>query len=491
MPTLDRLARNGLKYNCFHTTALCSPTRVALLTGHNHHSAGAGTVMEISNGFPGTTGRRPNNIAPLAEILRLNGYSTAAFGKSHETPAWERSISGPFDRWPTHSGFDKFYGFLGGDADQWSPTLYDGVTRIKPPKDPNYHLTTDITNQAIGWMRLQKAMTPQKPFFLYFAPGAVHAPHQAPNEWIAKYHGRFDGGWDRMRKETLARQFQLGVVPPGTKLTPKPEGVQDWDKLTADEHRLFARQMEVFAGFAAHTDHEIGRLVDALQEQGQLENTLLLYIVGDNGDGAEGGLQGTSNEMMALNGLLGEAETLADQLQRMDAAGRTDGIRPVCRGLGHRRRHTLPVDQGGRLALRRHSQSVGDSLARRESMLGGNPLAVPPCDRHRAHNPRSRWDCRSRSRSTGTAQKPMEGVSMVYTFDDAKAKSRHTDAILRDIRKPWRVSRWLDGGHQAPHAVEDRSRPSRFRSMTTSGSFIASRMTSARPTTWRRSIRRN
>jgi arylsulfatase len=456
MPTLDRLAQSGLKYNCFHTTALCSPTRMALLTGRNHHSAGAGTVMEISNCYPGSTGRRPNNVAPLAEILRLNGYSTAAFGKSHETPAWERSASGPFDRWPTHSGFDKFYGFMGGDTDQWSPALYDGTTRIQPPKDPNYHFTVDITNQAIAWMRLQKAMTPQRPFFLYFAPGALHAPHHAPKEWIAKFRGQFDGGWDQMRKETLARQIRLGVAPPGTKLTAKPAGIQDWDALSTDEKRLFARQMEVFAGFAAHTDHEIGRLVDALQEQGQLDNTLLMYVVGDNGDGAEGGLQGTSNEMMSLNGLLGQAETVADQLKRID-------------------------ELGGPMAFGQYA--VGWALAGDTpfqwtkgvaSHFGGtrNPLVI-----HWPNRIHAREEIRSQFHHVidiaptvleaaglpqpksvnGTIQKPIEGVSMVYTFDDAKAPSRHTTQYFEMFgnrgvyhdgwtavtkhRTPWKIGR--------------------------------------------------
>jgi arylsulfatase A-like enzyme len=215
MPTLQALADSGLRYNRFHTTALCSPTRTALLTGRNHHVNNAGAIMELATGFPGNTGIRPNSVAPLAEILRLNGYSTAAFGKYHETPPWEASVSGPYDRWPTHSGFDKFYGFIGGEANQWAPAVYDGVTRVEPPHTPGYHFTTDMTNQAITWMRFQHALTPDKPFFIYFATGATHAPHHVSKEWIAKYKGQFHQGWDRLREETLARQIKLGVIAGG------------------------------------------------------------------------------------------------------------------------------------------------------------------------------------------------------------------------------------------------------------------------------------
>jgi len=230
MPTAERLANNGLRYNHFHTTALCSPTRAALLSGHNHHTNNMGGITEITTAFPGNKGQRPNNVAPLAEMLRLNGYSRAAFGKSHETAAWELSPSGPTDRWPTHSGFDKFYGFLGGETNQWSPLIYDGLSQVELPKDPNYHFMTDMTNQAIHWMRYQKSLTPDKPFFMYFVPGATHAPHHVPKDWIDKYHGKFNGGWDQFREETFARQIKPGVVPQGRKLAPKPEPIKDWDK---------------------------------------------------------------------------------------------------------------------------------------------------------------------------------------------------------------------------------------------------------------------
>ena len=310
MPTLDRMAQGGLRYNRFHTTALCSPTRVALLTGHNHHANNAGAIMELATAFPGNTGVRPRSITPLAEILRQNGFSTAAFGKYHETPPWEVSVSGPYDRWPTGSGFDKFYGFIGGETNQWAPTIFDGVTRVEHRKSPDYHFTTDMTDQAINWVSAQQALTPDKPFYMYFATGATHAPHHAPKEWIAKYKGEFSGGWDKLREDTFARQKKMGIIPADTKLTPRPKEIPAWDDMNADQKRLFERQMETFAGFGEHTDHEVGRLVAQLEAIGELDNTLFFYIVGDNGSSAEGGPEGTYNEMMALNGIGGKAEQM-------------------------------------------------------------------------------------------------------------------------------------------------------------------------------------
>ncbi len=319
MPTLDGLAQNGLKYNRFHTTALCSPTRTALLTGYNHHSNNAGAIMEVATAFPGNTGVRPQSITPMAEVLRQNGYSTSAWGKYHETPPWEVSVSGPFDRWPTHSGFDEFYGFIGGETNQWDPMITHGTTfKRKPENDPDYHFTTDMTTRAIDWMRSQQSLTPDKPFFMYFATGATHAPHHAPKEWIDKYKGKFDMGWDKLREQTLARQIELGVVPRGTKLAPKPEAIKDWDKLSQDEQRLFARQMEVFAGFASHTDHEVGRLIEGIKDIGELDNTLVIYVVGDNGSSAEGGMLGMFNEMTYFNGV---PETTEFMLQKLDQWG--------------------------------------------------------------------------------------------------------------------------------------------------------------------------
>ncbi len=305
MPTLERLAAAGLRYNRFHTTALCSPTRTALLTGRNHHVNKAGSIMETATAFPGNTGVRPESVTPLAEILRQNGYSTAAFGKYHETPPWEVSVSGPFDRWPTRSGFDKFYGFIGGETNQWAPGIFDGVVRIETPHTPGYHFTTDMTDQAINWVSAQQSLTPDKPFYVYFATGATHAPHHVPREWIEKYTGQFAGGWDKLREETFARQKKVGVIPASAKLTPRPREIPAWDDMSSDQTRLFERQMETFAGFAEHTDHEVGRLVDQLEAIGELDNTIFFYIVGDNGASAEGGPEGTYNELMAQNGIIG------------------------------------------------------------------------------------------------------------------------------------------------------------------------------------------
>jgi arylsulfatase A-like enzyme len=315
MPTLEKMAGNGLRFNRFHTTALCSPTRTALLTGHNHHANNAGAIMELATAFPGNTGKRPREISTLAQILRHNGFSTAAFGKYHETPPWEVSVSGPYDRWPTGSGFDKFYGFIGGETNQWAPAIFDGVTRVEQPRTEDYHFTTDMTDQAIRWVSAQKTLTPDRPFYMYFAPGATHAPHHAPREWIAKYKGRFNAGWDKLREETFERQKKMGIIPANTKLTPRPAEIPAWADMSTDQKRLFERQMETFAGFAEHTDHEVGRLVAQLETIGALGNTLFFYIVGDNGASAEGGPEGTYNEMMALNGIVGKAEEMMDHLE--------------------------------------------------------------------------------------------------------------------------------------------------------------------------------
>ncbi len=421
MPTCEKLAKNGLKYNRFHTTALCSPTRMALLTGRNHHSCNTGSIMETATAFPGNSGNRPNNIAPMAEMLRLNGYSTAAFGKYHETPVWEVSPSGPTDRWPTRSGFDKFYGFIGGETNQWAPLIYDGLTKMEPPKKANYHFTTDMTNQAIEWTRYQKALTPDKPFFVYFATGATHAPHHAPKEWVAKYKGKFDRGWDRLREETLERQKKLGVVPPGTKLAPKPEAIKDWDKLTADEKRLFARQMEVFAGFGEHTDHEIGRLVNAIEDMGQMDNTLFFYIVGDNGASAEGGMVGLFNEGTYFNGV---AEKIGDLLKKIDDLGGPMSYNHYAAGWAvagdtpFSWTKQVAANFGGtRNGMVVHwpkgIKAKGEIRSQFHHVIDIAPTVLEACG---LPEPKE---------VNGTKQRPLEGVSMVYTLDDAKAEDRH------------------------------------------------------------------
>ena len=317
-PTFDQIANEGLRYNNFHTTSVCSPTRAALKTGRNHHVANMGGIIETGTAFPGNTGQIPNNVTGVAEMLRLNGYSTGAFGKWHETAAWEASISGPFDRWPTHQGFDKFYGFLGGETNQWAPFIYDGVHPVELPEDPSYYFLTDMTDQAVAWIKYQKALTPDKPFMVYFAPGATHAPHHVPKEWIARWKGKFDQGWDALRQEILTRQIEKGVVPEGTKLAPKPEAIPDWDELSADEKRLFTRQAEVFAAYVEMTDHEIGRVIQAVEETGELDNTLIFLVYGDNGTSAEGGRNGMFSEMTYFNGV---QEKVADMLKHLDQWG--------------------------------------------------------------------------------------------------------------------------------------------------------------------------
>lgn len=420
MPTLERLAKGGLKYNKFHTTALCSPTRAALLTGRNHHVCNMGSITETATAFPGQTGQRPNSVAPLAEMLRLNGYSTAAFGKSHETAAWEVSPSGPTDRWPTRSGFDKFYGFIGGEANQWAPGLYDGLTRIELAPDPKYHLMTDLANQAIKWANFQKALTPEKPFFIYFAPGATHAPHHVPEEWSVKYKGKFDRGWDKLREETLARQKQLGVVPPETQLAPKPQAIKDWNALGADEQKLFARQMEIFAGFGEYADYEAGRLVRAIEDMGQLENTLVFYIAGDNGASAEGSMNGLFNEATYFNGV---PESVADVLKHLDQLGGPHSY-------GH---YAAGWAVAGDAPFTWTKQVAGSYGGCRNGMVIHWPKRISA-----RGEVRSQWHhvidiaptileaagLPEPSIVNGTPQTPIQGVSMVYTFDDATAKDR-------------------------------------------------------------------
>jgi arylsulfatase len=303
-PTFDRLADGGLKFNRFHTTALCSPTRQALLTGRNHHAVGMGGITEIATSAPGYDSIRPDTAAPLAETMKLNGYSTAQLGKCHEVPVWETSPIGPFGQWPLGSGFEYFYGFVGAETNQYYPALYDGVTPIEPPKTPEegYHFTEDLADHAITWIGQQKSLMPDKPFFMYFAPGATHAPHHAPKEWSDKYKGRFDAGWDAIREETFARQKELGVIPADAELTARPDEIPAWADLPEELKPVLARQMEVYAGFMEHTDHHVGRIVDSLADLGILEDTLIYLIIGDNGASAEGTPNGTFNEIIALNG---------------------------------------------------------------------------------------------------------------------------------------------------------------------------------------------
>jgi arylsulfatase len=454
MPTLDKLASRGLRYNQFHTTALCSPTRTTLLTGRNHHMNNMGGITEVATAFPGNTGVRPNAIAPLAEILRLNGYGTAAFGKYHEAPAWEISPVGPFDRWPTRSGFDKFYGFLGGETNQWAPLIYDGTLKIEPPDDPAYHFMTDMTDQAIGWMRSVKSLAPDKPFFMYFAPGAVHAPHQVPKEWILKYGNKFDAGWDRLREETLAKQIRLGVVPPGTALAPKPHFIKDWDSLSADEKRLFARQMEVFAGFAEYTDHEIGRLVQAIADTGQTDNTLILYILGDNGASAEGGANGLFNENSYFNGV---AEPLQVQLQHIDELGGPMAYNHYSAGWAVA--GDTPFTWTKQVASNYGGTRNGLVVSWPNGIKSRNELR--PQWHHVVDVAQTILEAAGLPEPTsvnGTEQIPMQGASMVYTFDDPRAPDRHTTQYFEIIgNRAIYHDGWLAGTvHRAPWELQPR-----------------------------------
>jgi len=421
-PTFDRLASQGLIYNNFHTTAVSSPTRAALKSGRNHHVCNMGAIIETGTAFPGNTGQIPNEVAAVAEMLRLNGYSTAAFGKWHETAAWEASVSGPFDRWPTHQGFDKFYGFLGGETNQWAPFIYDGVHQVELPEDPNYHFLTDMTDQAVSWVRYQKALTPDRPFFVYFAPGAVHAPHHVPQAWIDRWKGKFDQGWDRLREEILARQIKLGIVPEGTRLAPKPKAIPDWDTLSPDQKRLFARQAEVFAAFVEMTDHEVGRLLQAVKDTGQADNTLVFYVAGDNGTSAEGGSDGMFSEMTYFNGV---QETVEDMIQFIDKWGGPETYPHMAAGWAvaldtpYKWTKQMASDHGG--------TKVGMAVYWPKGIhsKGGlrtqfhHVVDVAPTILEAAGLPEPKV-------VNGVPQRPMDGVSMVYSFNDAKAKDRHT-----------------------------------------------------------------
>ena len=322
-PTFEKLAAGGLKYNRFHTTALCAPTRQALMTGRNHHSVGMGNITETATAAPGQSSLRPNTKAPVALTLKLNGYSTAMFGKCHEVPVWESSPMGPFEHWPAGGGgFEYFYGFIGGENNQWDPALYEGLTPIEPPATPEegYHLTEDLADHAVNWIRQQKALMPDKPFFAYFAPGATHAPHHVPKEWADKYKGQFAHGWDQQREITFAKQKELGVIPPDCELTKRHAEIPAWDDMPSQLKPVLEREMEVYAGFLEHTDYHVGRVIDAIEELGILDDTLIYVIIGDNGASAEGTLNGAFNEMANFNGMAA-LETPEFMLSKMDEFG--------------------------------------------------------------------------------------------------------------------------------------------------------------------------
>ena len=424
-PTAERLAGEGLKFNRFHTTALCSPTRAALLSGRNHHTVGMGGITEIATSAPGYNSIRPNTCAPLAETLKLNGYATAQFGKCHEVPVWETSPLGPFDSWPSGGGgFEHFYGFIGGETNQYYPAIYEGTTAVEPEKTPEqgYHFTEDMTDRAIKWIRQQKTLMGEKPFFVYFAPGATHAPHQVPPEWSAKYKGAFDQGWDALREEILERQKELGVVPPDTELTVRHEEIPAWDDLPDDLKPVLSRQMEVYAGFLEHTDHHVGRLVDALEDLGILEDTLVYYIIGDNGASAEGDVHGSFNELINLNGAAA-LQTTEFMASRIDEFGTPTAYNHYAVGWAHAMdtpyQWTKQVAShwgGTRNGTIVHWPKGIDAKGEVRSQFH-HVIDVAPTVLDAAGLPEP-------TTVHGVDQKSLEGVSMRYAFDDAGAAER-------------------------------------------------------------------
>ncbi|MBK5912782.1 arylsulfatase [Rhodocyclus purpureus] len=419
-PTLERLAQRGLRYNQFHTTALSSPTRAALLTGRNHHSVHTGNITEFATGFPGYDSLMGKDTATIAEMLRQHGWNTAWFGKNHNVPDWQTSQAGPFDRWPTGLGFDKFYGFVGAETSQWRPAVFDGTKPIEPYLGkPDYHFDYDMADQAIEWVRNQKAVAPDKPFFLYYAPGATHSPHQPRKEWIAKYKGQFDQGWDRLREQTFARQKKLGIVPANTKLTERTRGIPAWDSLNAEQKQLYAYMMEVYAGYLSQTDYNVGRVLDAIGQMGQMDNTLVVYMVGDNGASSEGGLQGSLNEMAFMNMI---PEDYKEVLKHKDDLGtwKTHNHYPV--GWAH--------------AMNTPMQWVKAVASHYGGTRNGMVISWPARIRDQG-GIRSQWHhtidivptllevtgLQQPSSVNGVAQKPIEGVSMAYTFDQPDAPS--------------------------------------------------------------------
>jgi arylsulfatase A-like enzyme len=426
-PNFDRLASEGLRYTRFHTTALCSPTRAALLSGRNHHTVGMGGVTEIATSAPGYNSLRPNTCAPLAETLKLNGYSTAQFGKCHEVPVWQTSPMGPFDNWPSGGGgFEHFYGFIGGETNQYAPAIYRDTVPVDPDRTPEegYHFTDDMTSRAIEWVRQQKALMPDKPFFVYFAPGATHAPHHVPAEWSAKYKGKFDQGWDKLREETFARQKRLGVIPPDAELTVRPEGIPAWDNEPDIMKPVLAREMEVYAGFLAHTDHHVGRLIDALADLDVLDDTLVYLIIGDNGASAEGTLNGTFNELMSLNGVT-NIETPEFLTQRIEEFGTPEAYNHYAVGWAHAM--DTPYQWTKQVASHWGGTRNGTVVRWPRRINAKGEL------RHQFHHvidvAPTVLDAAGLPAPTfvhGVQQVPLEGVSMIYSFDDANAPERHT-----------------------------------------------------------------
>lgn len=425
-PTADRLAKEGLAYNRFHTTALCSPTRAALLSGRNHHMVGMACITEGATSATGYTSLRPNTCATFPDILRMNGYATAQFGKCHEVPTWETSPAGPFDRWPTGSGFQYFFGFVGGETNQYYPTLYEGTTAIRPNKTPEegYHLVEDMSTRSIAWVKQHQALVPDQPFLLYFAPGATHAPHHVPKDWIDKYKGKFDQGWDKLREEIFARQKKMGIVPKDCKLTERHQEVPAWEDMPKDLRAVLCREMEVYAAYLSYCDHHVGLLIDSLKELSVLDDTLIYYIIGDNGASAEGTPKGTYNELITLNGA-GDLETDEYLKSKIEKLGSPEAYNHYAVGWAHAmctpyqwtkqvashwggtRNGTIvhwPNGIKARGEIRSQFTHVIDVAATVLEAAGiPEPLQV-----------------------NGVTQVPIQGTSMLYSFDDVAAPERHT-----------------------------------------------------------------
>jgi arylsulfatase A-like enzyme len=423
-PNFQRLADSGLRYNMFHTTALCSPTRAALITGRNHHSVASGVITEMATGYPGYNSLVPKSAGSVGEVLRQNGYNTYWFGKMHNVPDWMSSRAGPFDLWPNGLGFEYFYGFVGGDSDQWHPALFENTTPIEPylgKKD--YILDHDLADQAIAQMRMQHALAPNKPWFVYYATGTAHAPHHAPKDWIAKYKGQFDQGWDKVREETLARQLKLGVIPAGTELTKRPEQIPAWDSLDADQKRIFARMMEVYAGALSYADNQIGRLLDEVEQSGQRDNTLIFFLMGDNGASPEGSLQGTTDEIGVNQGV---KESIPFLLSMIDALGGPMGYNHYPVGWAH------AMDT----PMQWTKQVASHFGGTRNGLVISWPAKIKP---PQAGGLRSQFchvidivptiyeaaGITPPDVLNGVKQQPIDGKSLVYTFDQPTAPTQH------------------------------------------------------------------
>lgn len=424
MPTAERLARDGLTYCQFHTTGLCAPTRAALLTGRNHHSVSTGVVQEMATGFPGYCGILPRSCATIAQVLSLNGFATGWWGKNHNTPENQTSPAGPFTHWPTGLGFDYFYGFIGGETDQFYPALFRNTVPVNAPGRPDegYHLTTDLADDCIAWMQTQKAIAPDRPLFVHFAPGAAHGPHQPPIGWRGRNAGRFYMGWDRYREVVLARQLEMGVVPPGTRLTVRPAEIPASESFSSVERLLFERQVENFADFLEHTDYEVGRLLEALDGMRQLTNTLFIYILGDNGSSAEGSIRGTITELATMQGIAPPIQTSLDRISDLGLPGTSphfavgwawagdtpfQWVKQIASHFGATRNAMI-------VSWPDHISDAGSTRFQFHHVIDVAPtilevVGIP-----------------EPAMVDGVAQKPIEGRSMAYTFDEAEAKSIHT-----------------------------------------------------------------